>query len=185
MDPTTQIALDDLYNRFTTVARRQIGDLDSKLEHRFIDIDEQQSARVKALENSLLAATTEFDSWRPGVDDAVADLKLEVSKLNKHMDRVMLDRSPTSGILDPPKSASAPLPVYLPVRTPTAPLGTPMTLTSGIMGRAWFSPTPMSRSRVCPFSTPQPLTSYRVLLRLIHLRVRECLTALLLVSYRS
>jgi len=62
MDPATQLALDALFDRFTTEVRRQIGDLDTKLERRFCKVEDQQSARVQALENSLTAATTEFET---------------------------------------------------------------------------------------------------------------------------
>lgn len=119
MEPNAQIAFDDLFRRFFDEMQRQIGDLDTRLNHRFGDIENHHDTRLQALEYSIAQASTEFESWRPQVDTAVTDLKLEMSKLNKHMDRVLLDRSPNSCLLDAPKSASARPPTGAAVDGPT------------------------------------------------------------------
>jgi len=62
MDPNTQLALNDMFRRFTVELQHSIGDLDSRLERRFDDIETQQNTRVQTLENSLMAATMEFES---------------------------------------------------------------------------------------------------------------------------
>jgi len=99
MDPNIKSVLDEVSKRFTDELHRSFTDLDIKLDTRFCTTD----ARVHALESSLESASSAFDSWKPRVDSAVEALKLEVHKLNKHLDRALLDRAAVeSALLDPP-----------------------------------------------------------------------------------
>jgi hypothetical protein len=98
MDPNLKIALDEMQRRYQDEMRRHLDDLDTKLDNRFLDDDRRHNERVTALETLLLTATMEFDAWRPQIDSAGEDLKLKVTKINKHLDCVVLDRSAS----DPP-----------------------------------------------------------------------------------
>jgi hypothetical protein len=63
------------------------------------------SARVSKLEK--VAAS--YEEWQPSVEGSLDDVKLEIRKLNKHLERIVLDKSPSSsdGIFKLPESASA------------------------------------------------------------------------------
>lgn len=102
MDPNIKLVLDEMSKRFGDEIKHQFDDLDTKLDKRFGDMDE----RVQALESSLETATSAFETWKPYVDSAVEDLKLEILKLNKHLDRALRERASTDpGLLEPPLSA--------------------------------------------------------------------------------
>jgi hypothetical protein len=110
MEPTLKLALAEVQKTLTEEMQMQFADLDSKWEKRFLEDRIQREDHVLALENSLDKATSELDGWRPQVDSAVEDLKLKVSKMNKQLDRALMERSSDLGILDPPdpsKSATA------------------------------------------------------------------------------
>ena len=62
MDPNTQLDLDDLFKRFSDEMQRQIGDLDTKPNYRFGDIEHRQDTRFQVFENPIMQASTEFES---------------------------------------------------------------------------------------------------------------------------
>ncbi|PAN39674.1 hypothetical protein PAHAL_7G260200 [Panicum hallii] len=107
MDPNTKIVLDEMQQRFVDEMKKQFDVLDSKWTQQFTDAENRKEERVLALEQSVEAAATAFETWRPQIDSAVEDLKMEVTKLNKHLDRALLDRSTDSGLLQPTVSATA------------------------------------------------------------------------------
>ncbi|CAO2034871.1 unnamed protein product [Urochloa humidicola] len=71
-------------------------------ERRFADMVVSQDARVGALER----ASAEQGSWRPELQGAIEDMRLEVGKLNKHWERTVLDCN-TVPVLPHPSSTSA------------------------------------------------------------------------------
>jgi hypothetical protein len=110
MDPSLKLALEEVQRKISEEMHKKFSELDTKWEQRFTEDKVQRNDRIYALEDSVDKAFTEFDSWRPQVTSAVEDLKLQVSKLNKQVDRALLERSSDPGILDPPnplKSATA------------------------------------------------------------------------------
>ena len=71
MDASTKLILDEMEKKFST--------LDAKWEQRFSEVVAIKEERLGALENS----TAELEAWRPKVDSALEDVKLELRKLNK------------------------------------------------------------------------------------------------------
>jgi hypothetical protein len=76
------------------------------------------AAHVTALEQATVSGervskiekvATSFEDWQPAVEGSLDDVKLEIRKLNKHLERVVLDHAPikSDGIFGPPESASA------------------------------------------------------------------------------
>jgi hypothetical protein len=49
-----------------------------------------------------------YEEWQPAAEGALDDVKLEVHKLNKHLERVVIDQAPvqSDGILKSPELAS-------------------------------------------------------------------------------
>jgi len=95
MDPNTKLLMDEM---------KKLGDRFSAVESRVDSLESSLDDRFKVVE----ASSSEFASWRPGVDAAVEDLKLQIGAINKQLDRVVLDRgSHEPGILSSPEAAAA------------------------------------------------------------------------------
>ncbi|CAO2143937.1 unnamed protein product [Urochloa humidicola] len=108
MDPVTKLALEEMKKQFVDEMKKQFHDLDTKWEKRLDEAEVKKDEQIRGLESSLDRASAGFNSWQPQVDAAIKDLKLEVSKLNKHVDRLILERPTTDpGLLDKPKPAPA------------------------------------------------------------------------------
>jgi hypothetical protein len=71
MDASTKLILDEMEKKFSA--------LDAKWVQRFSEVVTIKEERLGALENS----TAELEAWRPKVDSALEDVKLELRKLNK------------------------------------------------------------------------------------------------------
>jgi hypothetical protein len=63
------------------------------------------AARVTALEQAAVSGervskiekvAASFEDWQPAVEGLLDDVKLEIRKLNKHLERVVLDHAPSS-----------------------------------------------------------------------------------------
>jgi hypothetical protein len=92
MDGNTKLILDEMTKKFAA------------LESQFTEADRRKEGRLGALES----ATADFDQWRPKVDAAMDDLKLELRKLGKQVDRSALEQAPLQpGILSKPDFASS------------------------------------------------------------------------------
>jgi hypothetical protein len=92
MDANTKLILDEMTKKFAA------------LESQFAEADRRKEGRLGALES----ATADFDQWRPKVDAAMDDLKLELRKLGKQVDRSVLEQAPLQpGILSKPDFASS------------------------------------------------------------------------------
>jgi hypothetical protein len=92
MDANTKLILDEMTKKFAA------------LESQFTEADRRKEGRLGALES----ATADFDQWRPKVDAAMDDLKLELRKLGKQVDRSVLEQAPLQpGILSKPDFARA------------------------------------------------------------------------------
>jgi len=95
MDPNTKLLMDEM---------KKLGDRFSAVESCVDSLESSLGDRFKVVE----ASTSEFTAWRPGVDAAVEDLKLQIGAVNKQLDRVVLDRgSHEPGILLSPEAAAA------------------------------------------------------------------------------
>jgi len=79
MDPNTKLLMDEM---------KKLGDRFSAVESRVDSLESSLGDRFNVVE----ASSSEFASWRPGVDAAVEDLKLQIGAINKQLDRVVLDR---------------------------------------------------------------------------------------------
>jgi hypothetical protein len=92
MDANTKLILDEMTKKFAA------------LESQFTEADRRKEGRLGALES----ATTDFGQWRPKVDAAMDDLKLELRKLGKQVDRSALEQAPLQPrILSKPDFASS------------------------------------------------------------------------------
>jgi hypothetical protein len=119
MNPDTKMILDELRK---TDARweQRFADLDAKWDRRFAEADSKVEARLSALEqgaasgedvearvaaleksgvSDLRIANIEkvvasYEDWQPGVEGTLDDMKLAVLKLNKYLDRVVIDSPP-------------------------------------------------------------------------------------------
>lgn len=91
MDPNTKLILDEMEKRFAA--------LDLKWEQQFTEFAHRKEERLGGVE----AATFDLEQWRPKVDSAMEDVKLELRKLGKQFDRVALESSTTEpGLLAKP-----------------------------------------------------------------------------------
>ncbi|KAL6867717.1 hypothetical protein ACP4OV_015741 [Aristida adscensionis] len=91
MDPQMKLLLEEIKNLSQTV----MG-VEKSLGERIAGVEQSLGLRFQAME----AAATTFDSWKPQIDEAVEDLKLEVGVLRKHVNRVVLEQSaPSRGLL--------------------------------------------------------------------------------------
>lgn len=79
MDASTKLILDEMEKKFSA--------LDAKWEQKFSDMANKRDDRLGALEQS----TEELEAWRPKVDAALDDVKLELRKLNKKWDRSFVE----------------------------------------------------------------------------------------------
>nr|XP_034569779.1 uncharacterized protein LOC117834275 [Setaria viridis] len=104
MNPETKVIIDELKKQELKWEQR-LAELDAKWDRKFADSDEAREERIRALEKA--AATPE--EWQPGIEGSIDDIKLEVRKLNKHLERVVIDQAPVhpGGIFSLPESASA------------------------------------------------------------------------------
>jgi hypothetical protein len=99
----------------------KLGEVDDQYERRFADLKIQQDLRLEALERAaasaasreerlgvLEKAATSFQDWQPGIEGSVDDIRLEVRKINKHMEKVTIEQAPSKsgGIFLFPESAS-------------------------------------------------------------------------------
>ena len=75
MDPNTKLILDEMEKRFAA--------LDLKWEQQFTEFAHRKEERLGGVE----AATFDLEQWRPKVDSAMEDVKLELRKLGKQLRR--------------------------------------------------------------------------------------------------
>lgn len=94
MDPSSKLLLDEIEKKFTA--------LDLKWEQRFTEFNRTKEERLLALEHS----SAELCTWRPKVEGALDDVKLELRKMNKQWDQAMRDMASTEpGLLGKPSSS--------------------------------------------------------------------------------
>lgn len=80
--------------------RKKISALDAKWEQRFSEMAITKGERLGALETSA----TELEAWRPRVDAAIDDVKLELRKPNKAVGSIL--RRATDGRIRHPSPSS-------------------------------------------------------------------------------
>lgn len=81
----------------------RISELDQKWEKKIAAVEGQHEERVAGLETAAAA----FENWKPQIESAVEAVKMEVSKLTKHWDRSVRERSAMDpGLMPHPLSAS-------------------------------------------------------------------------------
>jgi hypothetical protein len=79
--------------------------------------DDSVQARVSVLEQGAVSSAriaklekvvASYEDWQPGVEGSLDDVKLAIQKLNKHLERVVLGKSPSNydGIFKLPESVS-------------------------------------------------------------------------------
>lgn len=123
MSPDTKLIIDELNKRFSEhddKLEKRFNDLDTKREKHFATSDKSRDARATRLEK--VPAT--FETWQPDIEGTVDDIKLEVRKLNKHLERVIITNPPSNaGLFELPSSASARR-AHLPEFKPMDPMGT-------------------------------------------------------------
>lgn len=149
MDPNTKVLLEEIQNFFADELHKRFSESDLKWEHHFQEAERLHGDRIVKLESS----TKEFEDWRPTINAAVDDVKLEISKLSRHWHRAVHDQAALDHGLFPTPSRrpSAHL-----LRNPVlmAFMGTTSNLLTGMRVLGWCSPNPLSRSRVCPHTLP-------------------------------
>jgi hypothetical protein len=72
---------------------------------------EKTTASVASCEERigvLEKVAASFQDWQPGIEGSVDDIRLEVRKINKHMEKVAIEQAPSKsgGIFSFPESAS-------------------------------------------------------------------------------
>lgn len=102
MNPDTQIIINEIAHRFT--------DNDAKWDRRLAAQDKAISTLVAAQEgfvvvqeghiNALEKTTGLLEDWRQNLEGIIDDLRLEVGRVSKHWERVLMDKpSSMPGIL--------------------------------------------------------------------------------------
>jgi transposase InsO family protein len=79
MDPNVKFIVDEMEKKFAS--------MDMKWEKRFSDLVASKDERLVALERT----SGELEAWRPTVDAAMDDIKLELRKMNLQWDRARLE----------------------------------------------------------------------------------------------
>jgi hypothetical protein len=79
MDANTKLILDEF--------EKKSDAMDAKWESKFADLQVAKEERLLALEQGQ----ADLGSWRPRVESAMDDIKLELRKLNKQWDRSSLE----------------------------------------------------------------------------------------------
>jgi len=110
MNPETKLILDEIQKQFT----EQTSLLDKRFteaaigwDQKFSDFESRKDERISKIES----VATALEDWRPSIDGAVDDHKLEVGKLTKHWDRSVREREVGHpGLLPQSELASARLP---------------------------------------------------------------------------
>ena len=102
MNPETRLILDELTKRFNEQDAKwdsRFADQDARLARQIADLEKSQASRMESLER----ATASIEEWRPSIDGAVDDIrlqvsktKLEVSKISRHWERAVLEQPATS-----------------------------------------------------------------------------------------
>nr|ACR36904.1 unknown [Zea mays] len=90
MDVNTKLIVDELEKRFSA--------MDQKWEKKFTELASSRDERIAALE----AVGTELSAWKPKVEAAMEDVKLEVRKLNKLWDRASMEPMVEPALLQKP-----------------------------------------------------------------------------------
>jgi hypothetical protein len=92
MDANTKLILDEFEKKF--------GAMDAKWESKFADLQVAKEERLLALEQGQ----ADLGSWRPRLESAMEDIKLELRKLNKQWDRSSLELAGSdAGLLQRPE----------------------------------------------------------------------------------
>lgn len=94
MDVNTKLIIEEMEKKFSA--------LDQKWEKKFSELASSRDDRISVLE----AAGSELSSWKPKVDGAMEDIKLEIRKLNKLSDRSSLEAPAEPGLLPKPGDIS-------------------------------------------------------------------------------
>lgn len=90
MDMNTKLILDEMEKKFAA--------MDQKLEMKFSELAGSCDQRISVLEEM----GAELSAWKPKVDTALDDVKLEIWKLNKLWDRSSFEGSVEPGLLQKP-----------------------------------------------------------------------------------
>lgn len=103
MDTDTKLLLDEVQQRISGELAKLLADRDAKWEQSLVELERHSDERVTPLESAAKA----FDEWRPRIEVAVDNVKLEIGKLARHWERSMRDRSTAEpGLFPNPKSAT-------------------------------------------------------------------------------
>jgi hypothetical protein len=147
MNPETKLVLDALSKRFDDMEAKweqSFKDAGEKLEKEFGEVEEKWELRFSHSEdkwerqiadltivqdarmNKLERVAADLEDWKPGVEGAVDDIRMEVGKLSKHWERVVRARSPPLlPISSPLQSDSRPTPPGFAVQPLPHPPGDP------------------------------------------------------------
>jgi uncharacterized protein YukE len=125
MNPETKLILDELHKRFTDHDLKwdqRFEDQEKRLGRQIQDLEQAQDTRVSALEK----AAASLDVWRPHIEGAVDDIRLEVKKLSLGWERASITHpEDKSGVFASSPAAaqrpSAEIPAAPPVIGPGVP----------------------------------------------------------------
>jgi hypothetical protein len=83
---------------------RRFEDLDTKWDFKYSTAGDVVEERMSKLEKIAAA----YEEWQPAAEGALDDVNLEVRKLNKHLERVIIDQAlvQSGGIFKSPESVS-------------------------------------------------------------------------------
>jgi len=91
-----------------TVLQNRFADYENKWEKRFVDFESSTVDHVAKVEVEHAAA--QFESWRPEMEGTLDDIRLDVCKMNKHLEHAAVEHSssdPSAGILVPKSPIAA------------------------------------------------------------------------------
>lgn len=94
MDVNTKLIIEEMEKKFSA--------LDQKWEKKFSELASSRDDRISVLE----VEGSELSSWKPKVDGAMEDIKLEIRKLNKLWDHSSLEAPAEPGLLPKPGDIS-------------------------------------------------------------------------------
>jgi len=107
MDPAVKLVLNEMQQRFSEDLHKGLSEHDDKWDQRFLNLEHTQSARLDRLEE----AAQVFDDWRPRIEATVDDVKLELGKVTRFLDRSFRERAVQEPPIFPtPQSAMERLP---------------------------------------------------------------------------